>query len=211
MTRFISCSSLARCVLLALLPVWLAGCAMLEQAAAPAPGSSAAARPYHAVIDIGGRLTVRYQQNGAEQVLHGSFSWLQTPARSTVTLLSPLGQTMAQIEVTPALSTLTLAGQPPRSAADVDTLAAQALGWPLPVAGLRDWLQGYALDRDGRRIVAGSPAGNSLTTTDGWQLSYAAWSEDTEPRPRRIDLERNTPQAGNVALRIVIDSWQPRD
>jgi outer membrane lipoprotein LolB len=28
-------------------------------------------------------------------------------------------------------------------------------------------------------------------------------------RPRRIDLERNTEQAGKVAIRIVIDTWQP--
>jgi outer membrane lipoprotein LolB len=29
-------------------------------------------------------------------------------------------------------------------------------------------------------------------------------------RPKRIDLQRATDQAGDVSLRIAIDTWQPR-
>ncbi len=184
----------------------------------PAPGvtapAPAAARPYHASMDIAGRLTARYQQNGAEQVVHGSFTWVQTPERTVVALLSPLGQVIAMIDVMPDTSTLRMSGQAPRSAADVDALAAQALGWQLPVAGLREWLQGYALDSEGRRFIAIPAASASVTTRDGWKLTYASWSDETDRtarnHPRRIDLERNTSQAGYVAIRLVIDDWQPR-
>ena len=82
------------------------------------------------------------------------------------------------------------------------------------MAGLRDWLQGFALDSQGRRFIAAPPATASLTTLDGWGLTYAAWRDesDNSPKnaPRRIDLTRSTAQAGNVEIRIVIDDWQPR-
>lgn len=163
-------------------------------------------------MEMSGRLSVQYQRDGREESLHGSFTWSQTPQHTSITLLSPLGQTLALIEVTPQSATLTQAGQVPRIAADADTLAAETLGWPLPVAGLRDWLQGFAIDAQGQRWSApASDAPVSLTTRDGWQLGYASWQTDAAsaiPRPRRIDLARTTTQAGTVAIRIVIDSWQ---
>jgi hypothetical protein len=56
------------------------------------------------------------------------------------------------------------AGRAPRTASDIDTLTAQqALGWSLPVSGLRDWLQGYATGASGKRFAA-SPANNSVFT-----------------------------------------------
>lgn len=187
----------------------LTGCASISPPVAPADQAQAAlVRPFHAAIDLGGRLSVHYQSSNRDEALHGSFSWSQTPARTTVTLLSPLGQTMAVIEVTPNGATLAQAGQPPRGAADVDALTGEALGWPLPVAGLREWLQGFALDSAGRRFVA-TPAASEVTTVDGWRIRYPAWLDDNAPaRPRRIDLARATERAGDVSIRIVIDTWQ---
>lgn len=169
-------------------------------------------RSYHPSIDLGGRLSVRYQQNGNEQAVHGSFAWTQERDRTAVTLLSPLGQTMALIEVTPAGATLTKSGQVVQAASDVNALTANALGWPLPVSRLRDWLQGFAVDASNRRFMAGPNAAmKQVTTSDGWRIHYASWQTDAQSAfPRRIDLERDTEQAGTVAIRIVIDAWQPR-
>jgi len=197
---------------LLLAPLLLTGCATVNQPSASQPitAEQTAPRSYHDAIMIGGRLSVRYQQNGRDEAVHGSFTWVQRPERTIVTLFSPLGQTIAAIEITPTLSTLTQAGQAPRTADNVDALAAE-LGWPLPVSGLRDWLQGFVSDTDGRRFVA-SPATDAVnvTTRDGWRLYYPIWHEDGEQkRPRRIDLERSTIQAGEVAIRIVVDAWQP--
>jgi outer membrane lipoprotein LolB len=41
-------------------------------------------------------------------------------------------------------------------------------------------------------------------------MRYAAWDDTAAARPRRIDLTRNTEQAGEVALRLVIDTYEPR-
>jgi len=156
---------------------------------------------------------VRYQVNGREEALHGSFTWSQTPAQTVVTLLSPLGQTVAVIDVNAEGATLRQAGQQAKSAASVDALTAETLGWPLPVAGLREWLQGFVVDTSGKRIVA-TPPETRTHSRDGWRIHYATWLEanpsSPQNRPRRIDLARNTAEAGDVSLRIVIDTWQPR-
>lgn len=196
---------------IACLPVFLAGCASIAPTATgertPAVGSI---RPYQEKIDLSGRLSVRYQNNnGKEEAMHGSFVWNQNPAHTSIALLTPLGQTVANIDVTPQGATLAQGGRPPRTATDVDTLVADTLGWPLPIAGLRDWLQGYAVDAAGSRFVA-SPQASAVTTRDGWQINYAGWDDQGQnvPRPKRIDLSRQTAQAGDVALRVVIDTWQ---
>lgn len=194
-----------------------AGCAVIgqsaktDQAGLPAV-CSAFSRPYHNAIGIDGRLSVRYQQNGRDEAVHGSFAWHQAPERTMIELRSPIGQTVAAIDVIPALATLTQAGQPKRQASDVNALTADALGWPLPVAGLRDWLQGFGVDANGQRFAVSPGGPRQVTTGDGWRITYDAWQEENGgiSRPRRIDLERDTDQAGPVALRIVIDDWQPR-
>lgn len=198
------------------MPLLLTGCAALLPPGGPDAverPATAAERPFHEAIDIGGRLSVRYQANGREESLHGSFAWSQTPARTIVTLLSPLGQTMAVIEVDANGATLRQGGQQVHTAPNVDTLTAETLGWPLPVAGLRDWLQGFTIDKSGKRFIA-TPAAAQVTSNDGWRIHYASWLDDSpmspQNRPKRIDLARSTEQAGDVTLRIVIDTWQSR-
>lgn len=188
------------------LAVLSAGCASLP---APDAAINISVARYHQTIAINGRLSLRYQQQGREQTLHGSFVWNQTPEHTVLTLLSPLGQTLASIDIDATRATLTQAGQATRSAADVDQLTAVALGWPLPVAGLRNWLQGYATDANGGKFIA-STLRNRVTTDDGWEIQYVTWQEPQAQTssiyPKRIDLRRTTEQAGTVAIRIVIDS-----
>jgi outer membrane lipoprotein LolB len=192
------------------LALLLGGCASMVP---PAETENAAlsARPYLDAISLTGRLSIRYQQNGRDEALHGGFAWDQHPGRTSVTLLSPTGQTLAVIDVGRDGATLTQAGQPVRAAGEVDALVAQALGWPLPVAGLRDWLQGFAVDAAGRRFIA-TPQKEDVTTSDGWRIRYASWQDNLQPPParipKRIDMERYTAQAGDVAIRIVIDTWR---
>jgi outer membrane lipoprotein LolB len=202
---------LHRCAIFILPALLMGGCAELTpQTGQPQVSEAqAAGRHYHDTIELDGRLSVQYQQNGQDQALHGSFIWRQTAQQTQVTLMSPLGQILAVIEVTPERATLTQSGQSPRIADDVDQLAAQSLGWPLPVSGLRNWLQGFVTNANGKRIVA-TPATQAVTTHDGWRIEYVSWDESdpTNLHPKRIDLQRQTMQAGDVTMRIVIDKWQ---
>ncbi|GAB3540152.1 lipoprotein insertase outer membrane protein LolB [Noviherbaspirillum agri] len=199
------------------LPMFIASCASIAPprgGSEPTPSGVAATRTFHEMIDLGGRLSVHYQSRQGEEAVHGSFVWTQTPGQTAVTLLSPLGQTLAVIAVTPDFATLRQAGKMARSASDVDVLTAEALGWPLPVAGLREWLQGFAVDRAGRRFIA-TPTTDEVVTRDGWRIRYVNWQDGdasaiAQHRPKRIDLARFTEQAGDVSIRIIIDTWQAR-
>ena len=193
---------ISRRLSLIVLAATLAGCATTG-----APLSTATVGAYRETIDLSGKLSVNYIKDEKQESLTGNFTWDQTPNRIEVSLASPLGQTIATIAVTPEGATLTQSGKPPRTAADIDGLTQQTLGWTLPVSGLRDWLQGYALDAEGKRFVA-SPANNSVVTKDGWRLRFVSWQDDkaAQPVPRRIDADRAA--AGdiqNLEIRIVVN------
>ncbi|HEX9171845.1 MAG TPA: outer membrane lipoprotein LolB [Telluria sp.] len=180
----------------------LAGCATTG-----APLSTSTVGAYRDSIDLSGRLSVNYQRDGKPESVTGNFNWVQRPDRIDVSLASPLGQTIASITVTPDSATLIQGDRAPRVARDIDTLSSQALGWSLPVSGLRDWLQGYATDASGKRFAA-SPANNSVYTKDGWRLRFVSWQDDkaAQPLPRRIDAERAaTATSDELAIKIVID------
>ena len=174
----------------------LAGCAS-------APVSQSTVGAYRETIELGGRLSVNYLKEGQPDSLTGNFTWSQQPGRIDVTLSSSFSQ-LAAISVTPQQATLTQAGREPLVAQDIDTLTAQALGWQLPVAGLRAWLQGYAVGADGKRFAA-SPANNTVYTRDGWRLRFASWQDETaaHPLPKRIDAARTT-ASGELEIRIII-------
>jgi outer membrane lipoprotein LolB len=181
----------------------LSGCATTNTANL----SQAPVANYRDTIDLTGHLAVHYQQDGQPQNLNGAFTWTQRPGQVDVSLASPLGQTIATISVTPKQATLTQSGHQPVAAADIDSLTARTLGWSLPVSGLREWLQGYAIDTTGKRFAA-SPANNSVVTKDGWHLRFVAWQDEASahPVPRRIDAERTAAAgADELSIRILID------
>jgi len=193
----------------------LAGCAGMK-AQTGQNQKAVLERHYNDNIGLAGRLSILYAQNGHEQGVHGSFTWDQHRDHIVLNLLSPLGQTLAVIDIKPGIAVLTQADKSPIAAADVDLLTAQALGWPLPVSGLREWLQGFGHTAEGHAFVAQpNNATSSFETPDGWTLTYGVWQDDADNtpqnRPKRIDLRRQTEQAGPVSIRIVVDKWQVTD
>jgi len=178
----------------------LAGCAT-----STANLSTASVGDYRDTIDLSGKLSVNYQKDGRQESITGNFNWEQRPGAIDVALMSPLGQTVATINVTPTAATLVQGGQE-RTASDIDSLTQETLGWPLPVSGLRDWLQGYALDAQGQRFRA-SPANYSVTTKDGWRLRFVEWQDASAPQPvpRLIQAERSASgDITDLAIRIVV-------
>jgi outer membrane lipoprotein LolB len=75
----------------------LAGCATTS-----APRSSAAVAPYRDNIELTGRIAINYSKDGKKESLNGKFTWRQSKDSTDVNLISPTGQTVAVISVTPA-------------------------------------------------------------------------------------------------------------
>ncbi|WP_394781338.1 lipoprotein insertase outer membrane protein LolB [Undibacterium sp.] len=182
------------------LGLMMTGCASV--ASRPA-GQPAPVRVYHEDVELSGRILVLYFQNNREQSLPGSFEWKQDKDSTKVTLFSPTGQTVATITEDASGATLVQSKQPPKHAASLDSLMRETLGWPMPIKGMRDWMQGFVRNANGERVAV--PADNDASlSSDGWQLRYVSWQDDWS-LPKRIDLNRTTEQAGNVTLRVVLE------
>ena len=185
----------------------LFACAAVLAGCATTSTNVATVGAYRDAIDLSGRLSVNYQKSGNRESMTVNFDWTQRPGQVDVTIANPLGQTVATIEVRPQSATLTQAGRALVTEADVDTLSQRTLGWPLPVSGLRDWLQGYAVDAQGQRFSA-SPARNELVTQDGWRLRFVEWQDPNaaQPVPRVIHATRAAVgDIQDLEIRIVIN------
>ena len=164
-------------------------------------------RNYQSSISLGGRLSVRYQQNGKPQSLQGKFRWQQQGEQTDITLYSPLGQTIATIAITPGLAVMAQSDGEKKQAPNVTALTQEVLGWPMPVDGLRYWLQGFVQNVEGQLQTA-SPEGMHSFQSDGWRVRYVSWQRNASIQyPKRVDMERTTAEAGDIVLRLVIDDW----
>lgn len=162
-------------------------------------------RSYQETIHLSGKISVRYEHNSKPQNLPGSFEWEQTGNSLQITLFSPVGQTIAKITQNERGALLEQEGKMPQQADNLDQLLADALRWPLPVSGMRDWLQGFVRQPDGGRTAL--LAADQTISSDGWNIRYASWHESTNS-PKRIDLNRYTKSAGEVTLNIFIEAPQ---
>lgn len=164
-----------------------------------------ATRNYQENIHLNGKISVRYEHNNKPQNLPGSFEWEQTGNSLQITLFSPVGQTIARITQNGHGARLEQEGKMPQEADNLDQLLSDALRWPLPVSGMRDWLQGFIRQPDGSRTAL--TVSDQTISTDGWNIRYASWHETTNS-PKRIDLNRYTTNAGEVTLNIFIEAPQ---
>ena len=125
-------------------------------------------------------------------------------------LVSPLGQTLAIITATPSGATLDLPNEAPRNAPEVDSLMEQALGFSLPVSGMRDWLHGRAAPGTPSNITRDANGRPDTLRQSGWTVRYLAWQDTPENAtptttlPRRIDMARDGNESP-LSVRLVID------
>ncbi|MFZ6849849.1 lipoprotein insertase outer membrane protein LolB [Undibacterium sp. RuRC25W] len=180
-------------------------CSSLDMPQQSAATQVAALSPriYQKSIQLSGKISVRYEKNGKPEQLPGSFEWDQNGSNLHITLLSPLGQTVARITQDEQRAILEQDGQAPRYAQNLNQLLQDHLGWALPVAGMRDWLQGFTLQADGTRQALSRI--DQQLDSDGWTLRYVSWQQDVD-LPKRIELSRYTTEVGNVSISIFIQA-----
>lgn len=113
------------------------------------------------------------------QSLHAAFELQGDPTLGELTLLSPVGSTLARLSWTPGQATLER-GAERWTQASVDQLAQQLVQTPFSIQTLFDWIQGRA-------------------------ASHAGWEADLSARAQgRITARRTGPEPGAV-LRIMLD------
>jgi len=183
-------SGRARTAVLAVSCVLLAACATTSQ--------SPPDRSYS------GRFSATTTASEKRENVSGRFNLEIRGSHQVLDLLSPLGTTVARIEVEPTGARATGAQMQEMRGPNADVLTEQLLGWTLPVSGLADWIEGRPapervarIERDAGRVV--------LIEQDGWTIRLSEPFESTS-RPRRLLLERAAAaNAPAVTLRLVVD------
>jgi len=155
-----------------------------------------------------GRFSVVTSLGGKRDNGSGRFKLAVEPATVVLDLDSPLGSTLARIEVDPQGARLTATGDSgirEVRGSSAEALTYEVLGWPLPVAGFRDWIDG--------RPVAARPStertsneGNGFEQ-DGWTITVLERFDEGRGAPRRLLFERPEKPGTTPAinLRLVLD------
>lgn len=121
-----------------------------------------------------------------------------------ILLLGPLGYTAGRINRNADGATLEDAGGRRLSAKDAESLMQQALGWQLPLSGLRYWVTGipapegeFSFERDAKGRI-------TLLKQDGWDISYTRFTSNVaNALPLQLEMRR-----AEVEVKLVIDSWE---
>lgn len=184
--------------------VALAGCASVKPQG-PSTSNAATAvtaqtsRAYH------GRFAVQYvDQNGQQRNAYGNFDWQEAGDTVTLQLRNPLGQTLAIVTSSPASASLELPNRQPLTADNVSTLMQNALGFALPVEGLRYWLQPSPAPTSKAKTEQDpqDPSHLKEIRQDGWTIDYLAYADAPATGLKRVNLSREEPP---LDIKLVLD------
>jgi outer membrane lipoprotein LolB len=185
MFRFRSCAALAACVA-------LAACAALAPPYEPVQRAPA--------FDLVGRVAVNYDG----RAFSSGVRWLHQVDSDEISLLTPVGQTLAHIVADASGATLTGADRTQIQAGDVESLTRRGLGWELPLSRLAWWVKAEIVPGGVIGEVARDQEGRLVRLVqDGWRIVFVHRPpEDGSSLPQRLELAREGYQ-----IRLVIDSW----
>ncbi len=155
-----------------------------------------------------GRFSASTALGDQRENVSGRFNLEMRGAHQLLELSSPLGTTVARIEIEPGNARVTGSQMREVRGTNGDELTEQLLGWRLPVSGLVDWLEGRPAAAGAARVER-EDGRVTLIEQDGWMIRILEYFEskvDTAARPRRLVMERarsvNTP---SVVLRLIVD------
>jgi outer membrane lipoprotein LolB len=151
-------------------------------------------------FEASGRLSARH----GTQALAANFQWRHTARGDELELASPLGQTIAMLTGDDRGARLQSADGRVLSAESWTRLTEEGLGWPLPVDGLKYWIQGSARAGAPFTVEDGDDGRASVLRQDGWTIVYQSYVQTTDDvwRPSRM-----TATYPEVELRLAIDRW----
>jgi outer membrane biogenesis lipoprotein LolB len=184
-------AALLRAVIAVAIPTLIAGCATPQP---PAPVTTQAPDP-QAPREWQGRFLVSVQAfdpNQPAETSLGRFELVAAGQALQLALYSPFGQTVASAgRREDGSATLELPDGRRVEAVSLDDLLHRALGYPLPIERLPQWL-----DRRFDDVIARDSAGTPIEARDsGWHIRM---------EPRRWELSRPQP-TGSLRVLLLLD------
>lgn len=133
----------------------------------------------------------------------GSTRWRHNRFGDDISMLSPVGGTVAKIITGPEGVTLTTNDGRTLRADDAESLTQQHLGWRLPLDGLPDWALGRPTRKLAEKVEWDSIGRITRLSQSGWEIEYPEYMEASGYRlPKRINL-----QSKNLTLKLIIERW----
>jgi outer membrane lipoprotein LolB len=132
-------------------------------------------------LSLAGRIAARY----GKESFTGNISWRHARDGDELLISTPTGQGVAQIVRQGEAVLLKTAEPREYRASDSESLTERVLGFPVPIEGLADWVQGKP-----------SPQLESR----GWRVEYQEY--DAQRRPTRMRLTN-----AGIELRFAIAKW----
>jgi outer membrane lipoprotein LolB len=132
-------------------------------------------------FELAGRIAARY----GKESFSGNIAWRHAKGGDELLISTPTGQGVAQIVRQGEAVLLKTAEPREYRASDAESLTERVLGFPVPIAGLADWVRGRpSPELEGR----------------GWRVEYQEY--DAERRPIRMRLTYQ-----GIELRLAISQW----
>lgn len=148
------------------------------------------------VFSLQGRIAVKY----GEETLSGLLQWQAEANADSLLLSSPIGQGLASIRRNAEGVTLIRPGEPDMQAESVESLTESALGFRIPLQGLRHWILGQPAPEPESRVVRNGSGEISEIEQDGWKVEYQDFVDN---RARKLKISRP-----GMMLKLVVDEWK---
>ncbi len=150
------------------------------------------------------RMQGRIAIDTGERAFQGRFRWQQDADALELSIHSPLGAGIMEVAGPPERLTVRARGET-WELMDPEPELSALLGWWLPVRSLKSWVLGFSDPAFAAREQLGPDRALRSLEQRLWQLTYQSYQlADGLLMPRRIDLSH-----GNLALRVIVDRWQP--
>jgi outer membrane lipoprotein LolB len=155
-------------------------------------------------FELSGRINLRVDKEG----FPGRVRWKHAPRRDELWFYSPVGAAVAHLRQDEQGALLVNAQGKEYRAEDLRTLAADVLGWDLPLEGLPYWVRGLPWPGSEAIDLQHDDQGRlSRLQQAGWQVSYLAWNgRGSDALPAKLDL-----QGERLRLRLLVENWAPGD
>ena len=143
--------------------------------------------------------------DGKTEAVQGGFAWRDDGRRYQLDLTNPLGSTEARVQGRPGSALLLRADGSRLRAGDPDALVEDALGSPVPVGGLRDWLRGRLMATQANDLKRDSQGRPESFDQDGWRARLSRYDAQG---PRLLVLRREEARRA-ISVRLVVDTSDP--
>ncbi len=176
----------------ALAALLLSGCVTPAQRALPV-------QPGAPTFALDGRIAVKFDSQRSS----GGFRWLHDADSDDVTMLAPLGITVAHVRRDAHGALLETSGQQ-YFAPSSDELMQRTLGWHLPLRGMPYWVRAQPMPGSPASVERDANGQISLLRQDGWDIHYTAYAtQDSDSLPLRMTMQRD-----KLEIRLLIDEWK---